>query len=168
MYNPYINAKANKERQELILDEMYSQGYISKEEMEEAKTQKLVFVKGVDGTKNDVIYSWYVEAVIEDVITDLAELKDISRQAAESLLSPRGIRFTAASISTAEQARQHLQGLGRDPQGHRLQQAVAVRHRARQPVYRRILALEGGIGEKTANRLLNRATQTRRPPGFVH
>ena len=47
LFDPYINPKRNKERQRIILSEMYKQGYIKTEaDYEAAKEQELVFRNG--------------------------------------------------------------------------------------------------------------------------
>lgn len=44
-YDPFISRENNKTRQETILKQMYEQGYISKEQYDEAVAQELVFVR---------------------------------------------------------------------------------------------------------------------------
>jgi penicillin-binding protein 1A len=166
MYNPYINAKANKERQENILTEMRSQGYISEQEMDQAKAQKLVFVRGENEKNTTVIYTWFEEAVINDVIADLAVKKDVSPQVAENLLFTQGYKIICTLDPDlqykVDSIYQNLDAIpkvtGSDKQ---IQSSIVLAD----PYTGEILALEGGVGQKTANRLLNRATQTRRPPG---
>ena len=70
-YDPFISEKQNKERQELVLREMYEQGMISFSEYDEAKKQPLVFVRSEGVQSVGEIYSWYVEAVIKDITNDL-------------------------------------------------------------------------------------------------
>ena len=44
-YDPFISRENNKARQETILKQMYEQGYINKEQYDEAVAQELVFVR---------------------------------------------------------------------------------------------------------------------------
>ena len=46
LYDPYINPENNRERQLIILYEMYDQGLITEAEYEEAKNQEMVFKNG--------------------------------------------------------------------------------------------------------------------------
>jgi penicillin-binding protein 1A len=165
-YNPYINKAANKARQESILTEMYNQGYISKERMEEAKSETLVFKKGDNNTSNTVVYTWFEDAVIEDVISDLMTLKNISKQAAENLLFTNGYKIYCTmdpAIQTkVDSVYQNLKGLPKvGGSSQQIQSAIVLAN----PYTGEILALEGGVGQKNANRLFNRATQSHRPPG---
>ena len=67
-YDPFISRENNKTRQETILKQMYEQGYISKEQYDEAMAQELVFVRSESEESTQTIYSYYAEAVINDVL----------------------------------------------------------------------------------------------------
>ena len=82
MYSPYLNREANKRRQTEILNLMRQQGYIDSQEQEEAKSQTLRFQKGAESSTIRAIYSWFEDAVIEDVIQLLMEERNVSRKAA--------------------------------------------------------------------------------------
>ncbi|MEL4106088.1 PBP1A family penicillin-binding protein [Oscillospiraceae bacterium WX1] len=166
MYNPYINEAANKERQENILNQMYEQGYITKAQRDEAISQKLVFKNSGKANPSQVTYTWFEDAVIEDVITDLMTLKDCSRRVAEDLLFTQGYKIYA-TIDPDIQAKVDsvYQDLSAIPKvsgsSQQIQSAIVIAD----PYTGDIVALEGGVGEKPGNRLFNLATQSRRPPG---
>ena len=62
IYDPYLNPEKNKERQEIILGEMLSQGYITQKQYDEAKAEELVFVrKSTDDSDADEEYYSYFE-----------------------------------------------------------------------------------------------------------
>lgn len=166
-YNPYINAEANKSRQIDILTEMYKQGYIASERaFEEAKNQKLDFKRGEGEKGTAVVYSWFIDAVIEDVINDLMAVKGISKRAAEDILFYQGLRINCtmdptmqAKVDSIYQDREAMPKVGGSTE--EIQSAIVIAD----PYTGHILAMEGGVGEKTGNRLFNRATQMHRPPG---
>ena len=169
LYNPYISKETrenNKERQELILAKMLEQGYIDEDEMEEAKSQKLVFQKGENNSNDNVIYTWFEEAVIEDVIADLMELKDISKRAATDLLLGSGYRiYCTLNADLQAKVDSIYQDLSQIPEVGGSSQQIRSSIVLADPYTGEILALEGDVGKKTANRLFNMATQSRRPPG---
>ena len=58
-YDPFISRENNKTRQETILKQMYEQGYINKEQYDEAVAQELVFVRSESDDATQTIYSYY-------------------------------------------------------------------------------------------------------------
>lgn len=165
-FNPYIDKDQNKARQEKILLEMYNQKYITKEQMDEATAQPLVFQKNEDNKNDKVVYSWFEDAVIEDVISDLQRLKGCSRQIAENLLFTNGYKIYSTIDpeiqAKADSVYQDLSALPKvSGSSQQIQSAIVIIN----PYTGEIVALEGGVGEKTGNRLFNRATQSHRPPG---
>ncbi len=89
-YDPFYSVENNKHRQESILKCMYDQGYISKDEYEEAVAEELDFVRGENEPSSSSVRSYYTETVISDVVSDLAAEKGISEQAAERLVYNAG------------------------------------------------------------------------------
>ncbi len=167
LYNPYINEEGNKNRQEDILGEMYyTQRYIDQETYERAVNEKLNFVRGTDEKKPTVVYTYFEDAIIEDVIADLMELKDCSYKVAEQLLYTNGYRIYSTLDPTiqsyVDSIYTNLEEIpvvtGSDQQ---IQSAIVIAD----PETGHIVALSGGVGEKTLSRSLNRATQSTRPPG---
>ena len=167
-YDPFYSKDNNKKRQETILDQMYKQGYISKAECDSAKAEELKFVRGEDEEYAETIHSYYVEAVVEDVINDLVKEKGITRSAAEQLLYNGGYKVYSC-IDTAVQAKvdaiytdlNALPKASYNRTGQQLQSGIVIMD----PTTGEIVAMSGGTGKKTINLGLNRATQTKRPPG---
>ena len=167
LYNPYISKENNKKRQELILDAMYEQHYIlTEQELEAAKAQKLVFVKGTSKSTTHSVYTYFEDAVIEDVIADLQHVKDVSYKTAEDLLFTQGYKIYCTidpdmqnKVDSIYQNRDAIPEVGGSTQ--LVQSAIIIAD----PATGHILAMEGGVGEKTISRGLNRATMSRRPPG---
>ncbi len=166
-YSPFYSEENNKARQETVLREMYEQGYINYDEYTAAVNEPLVFARSANEARQQEIYSWYVETVIEDVKADLMEQKGISADAAEQLLYSGGYRiYTCYDPAIQAKVDAVYENLDTLPKAYRaseqqLQSAIVIMD----PYTGEIVALAGGVGEKTANLITNRATQSERPPG---
>jgi penicillin-binding protein 1A len=166
-FSPYANREANKERQEIVLHRMYELGYIATEqELRQAVRSVLNFQRGVDDVAEQVIYTWFEEAIMRDVVNDLVNHLGISEQIARRRLFSGGLSIIAtidpemqAIVDEIYQYPANLPNVTGSAQ--QLQSSVIVAD----PYTGEIKALSGGVGVKTRNMLLNRATQTRRPPG---
>lgn len=170
LYDPYISENTrrnNKTRQETILWEMYDQGYIDYDQYVAAKNEELVFQRSADSDRPTVIYSYYVDTVIRDVIADLSEEKGISRSSAEHLLYNGGYKIYSCIDMDVQNVVDNLyQNPSNLPSPSRsgsqpLQSAIVVI----EPKSGDIVALCGGVGEKTASLSGNHATLYEHPPG---
>ena len=166
-YDPFISRENNKARQETILKQMYEQGYISKEQYDEAVAQELVFVRSESDDATQTIYSYYAEAVINDVLNDLVEQKGVSRDTARTLLYSGGYQVYSCYDPSIQQAIDDVYtDLDKMPQrpsasGQQFESAIVIMD----PYTGEIKGLSGGTGKKTINFGTNRATQSKRPPG---
>ena len=165
-YDPFYNEQNNKDRQETILREMYEQGYIDYQQYKDAVAEELVFTRSPGEEYSQTIYSYYTEVVIDDVINDLMQLKGISRETAQTLLYNGGYNvYTCLDVNVQNYIDAIYTDLEAIPNtwgsDQQLQSAIVVMD----PYDGRILGLSGGVGEKTINFGLNRATGTLRPPG---
>lgn len=157
----------NKYRQELILYEMYDQGYISYDEYQEAKNEELQFVRSEEEAYVQEVRSYYVETLIEDVIADLMEEYDINKDRAYERLNYGGLQIYACIDPEIQKIVDSVyENVDALPQPYRqmnkqLQSAIVLMD----PYTGEIKALSGGVGEKTGNLELNRATQSKRPAG---
>ena len=167
LYSPYADRKANKDRQEDILFRMYELGYIvSEQEYRRIVSERLNFKRGEDSDVEQVIYTWFEEAVIRDVIQDMVDKYSLNENAARRLLYTKGFRI----IATIDQDMQAIvDNLYMHPElmpvvtgsSQQIQSGIVIAdHHTGE-----IKALSGGVGSKTRNMLLNRATMTQRPPG---
>lgn len=66
-YDPMENPKANKERRELVLDQMVKYGHITQEEAQTAKTENVKIKAAPSGTKKD-LRSYFFDYVTQLVI----------------------------------------------------------------------------------------------------
>ena len=165
-YDPFYDQAANKDRQETILREMYEQGYIDYETYTDAVNEELVFTRSVNDVAPQEIYSYYAETVISDVINDLMVTKNISRETASQLVYNGGYQIYScldpdiqASVDKVYTDLNAIPATWRSSQ--QLQSSIVVMD----PYNGKILALSGGVGEKTQNFPLNRAVDTTRPAG---
>ena len=165
MYSPFMNEEQNKTRQEYILNEMLTQGYISQLEYSRAMDEELVFDTDDDEENdNSTAYSYFVDSLIEDVIADLMEERNISYNTAESLLFNGGFKiYATVNMEYQEIMEDYYENTDNfmSSRGELLQSAMVITD----PYSGNVLALVGGVGEKEGNRVLNRATGTTRPPG---
>ena len=95
LYSPFADLEANKERQEDILWSMWDQGYIDEATYRDAIAEELVFDYSESDEEDTDIYPWFVEALLDDVIDDLAELKNCTTTVAETLLLSGGYKIYA-------------------------------------------------------------------------
>ncbi len=173
LYDPYTQPENNKERRNLALDLMCEQGYISKEKRDEAKAEDVKCVFGSKdsetktGGSDNGYYSWYTDAVIESVIADLGKQYGYDETTATNLIYSGGLQIYScldpkvqAKVDTvysnANNTAQY-KSLG----GQALRSGITVVDNKTGAV----VALAGGIGEKTGNRIWNCATDSLRPPG---
>ena len=179
MYNP-LNEDGgwsrgnNKERQVTILGEMLAQGYITQAQYDEAKGETLHFVaddqtdQGDDGTTSadGNVYSYFVDQVIADVLSDLQTQYGYSYSTAQSLLFNGGYTiYATVNRGIQETAEAVFEDLSNTPYissatGRQMQAAMTIID----PYTGNVVAMVGGVGEKTISRGQNLAT-VRRPCG---
>ena len=170
-YSPFASTANNKTRTKIILYEMYNQGFITREEyleaLDEVNNDELHFVRGENEIYQQEIYSYYVEMVIRDVLTDLQTRLGLSEEAARQLLYHGGYQIYACVDLDVQAV---VDGIYRDrdsmPKPYRqsdqlLQSACVVVD----PYTGEIKAIGGGIGEKKRNFGWNYALDAHRPAG---
>ena len=102
LWNPLVYPENNKERREIVIDEMYDQGKITKSEYEQAmkESANMTFV-GFQNTQeddddNDYVQNWYIDQVFYDLKEDLALYYNISEEAASEKLYTEGLKIYCA------------------------------------------------------------------------
>ena len=144
----------NKYRQEVILNEMRKQGYITQEEYDEAVAQELVFVKNQGQENTDNIYTWYEETVISEVQEIMADKLGWSAQRTELAMQRGGLRIytcydpsAQAIVDEVYTNRDNLDFTSRD--GQQMQSTIAIIENETG----NLVAIAGRFGGgKTANR----------------
>ena len=97
-YDPIVNYQGHsRERQLYVLNAMLEEGYITKEEYETAKADN-VFARIREYNQqyeasDDDVYSYFVDSVIEQVMTDLQEKMGYTERDAHNLLYYGGLKI---------------------------------------------------------------------------
>lgn len=158
----------NKYRQEVILYQMLDQGYITRSEYDAAVEQELEFVFDNAETEisSDSVFSWYVEAVIDEVLDYLVEEHHLSKELAYDIIYGGGLAiytpydpYIQACVNQVYNSTENLPYTSKD--GQQMQSSITIVDNSNGHV----VALAGAIGEKTSNRVLNNATDSPRQPG---
>lgn len=156
----------NKYRQEVILWQMYEQGYITREEYDEAVAQELVFVKAEGQGNTEDVYTWYEETVIDDVKDIMADKYGWSKAMTEQAMQRGGLRIytcydpaAQAIVDEVYTNRENLDYTSGD--GQQMQSTVAVIENETG----NLVAIAGQFGEKTVNLGSNYANNGHRQPG---
>lgn len=97
-FNPIIFPEENAKRRQKVLNHMLEQEYISKAEYEEAlKDDVYSRIQKTDSETEDTsIYSYYVDALIDQVMDDLQEQLGYTEQQAYKQLYTRGLKIFSA------------------------------------------------------------------------
>ncbi|MBP1737382.1 MAG: Multimodular transpeptidase-transglycosylase [Oscillospiraceae bacterium] len=171
MYDPFYNPDANRERRELVLQNMLEQDKITQSEYDVAmeESSQMTFTRGDSDTTDSTggtVYTWYEEQVITDVLSDLESTYDWSEELASQVLYNGGLRIYTAFDPTVQasvdEVYENTDNLNyTSSSGQQMQSAITVIDNSSGYV----VALSGGMGEKTSSLIWNRASQTKRPPG---
>ena len=177
----------NKERQEVILKEMLDQGKISEAEYEAAKAEKLRFtdtdeykaIHGLDIPEPDEeggeeiadttkFNTWFQDAAIDEAIDLLVEHKGYSREDASKMLYRQGYHIET-TFDPEIQAK--VDAVYKDvsnfeeytsKNGTPIASAISI-----VDYNGNVVAIAGGVGEKTMNRELNLAVSRRQPGSAI-
>ena len=171
-YNPFDDEANNTEkianRTITVLDKMLELKYITEEEYNTAVSEVNNGLSFKQGTINasDGIYSYHTDALINEIIQDISDKKNITEDFATNYLYLGGLTINSTqkpSIQDETEAefnkRQYniASREGGDPAQAAM---VIIDHKTGQ-----VVACVGGLGEKDTARGLNRATQSTRQTG---
>ncbi|MBQ9744904.1 MAG: transglycosylase domain-containing protein [Clostridia bacterium] len=166
-YDPYKYPENNYKRRKIVLSEMLEHGMINEEEYNIALSEELKINSNIEQENNSGIFSWYTEALIDDITNDLMLQYNLSHEGANMLLYKGGLKiYSPIEPNVQKIAEQVFRGYQAylDIQNGEYPQASCV---VINPYTGDIVALVGGTGEKEGNRILNRATNIKRPLGSV-
>lgn len=153
-FAPHVSPQSNQTRRNYILDTMAKNGFISQEECDEAKQERLWVLAKQEETR---IYSWYVD----EILSESGRLLGIS---ADEVISGGYLIYSAFDPRLQSIAdRVYEDGTlfpANASDGTKIQSAMAV-------IDTHTGAVRAMIGGRdyTTRRGLNRATQMRRQPG---
>ncbi|MCI5892832.1 MAG: PBP1A family penicillin-binding protein [Clostridiales bacterium] len=161
LYDPFINPDKNKERQELVLAKMLSLGFITQEEYDEAVNYPIKFSKETaSAKKEEITTSYYVDQVVRDAISKLQE-KGYSETLATKMVYSGGLKIYCAYEPEIQAIVENYYYNENNFPDSEAQSSIVIMD----PSDGRVMAMAGGIGEKTSSFSLNRAVQSPRQPG---
>ena len=167
IYDPYLNPEKNKERQEIILGEMLSQGYITQKQYDEAKAEELVFVRKStdDSDADEEYYSYFEDQVIRDVVNDLCDKTGYDYDIVYKMVMTGGYQIYSTYNPDAQAAvdavYEDLSQIPETASSQQLQSGIVIIDNETGD----IVAMAGGVGKKTGSLTLNRAAQSLLSPG---
>lgn len=94
-YAPDDHPEESKARRDTVLREMYSQGYITVQERDEALAEELKTVSADASAAKDDINSYFVDALINQVVDDLVTTYGYERTHAENMFYTGGYKIYA-------------------------------------------------------------------------
>ncbi len=163
--NPFRNEESKAkllERKNIVLKKMESLGKISTIEYNDAIVTPIEFKKS---SADNEIQSYFVDAVIEQVIADLQEKENITYEEAKKKVYVSGYRIYTTMDSKVQSAIDKAYNnkslFYKEKNGDFMQSAMVVMDQTNGNV----LGLIGGADKKSGNLSLNRATQSYRQPG---
>ncbi len=174
--NPYTNMEKAVARQKYCLECMLDEGKISQKQYNKASSYeiKLVSKSASANTDDDEsesdssdIYNWYVDFVIDEVIADLRAEYGYDLTEASQQVFQGGLTIEAAcDIDVQEKVekiyanRTGFPTASKDKYGALPESAITI-----MDYQGRVVAIVGGTGKKSGNRLKNRAATSYRQPG---
>lgn len=163
-YNPYngndVTEKITK-RTKTVLSQMKKLDYITQEEYDSAVAEVEAGFTFENGAKGNV-YSAHTDALINQLIEQIMEEKQISKDAATTYLYSSGLRIYSTQVTSIqsvmeEEAKKSKYVLTSKTTGEKAQAGMAVI----EPSTGYVVGCIGQLGEKTTSRGLNRATTVR-------
>ncbi len=170
-YNPFSdkdNSEKIKKRTITVLEKMKELGYINEDECSKATSQVedgLNFNKG-SFIESNAVYSYHTDALIPEVIEDVANKFNISETFAENYLELAGLTVYSTQNSNIQKQteiefeKSKYQVASKKGNDSSQSAMVIMDHKTGN-----VIACCGGLGKKTKSRIFNRATQTTRQTG---
>jgi penicillin-binding protein 1A len=163
-YDPLKHPANTKKRQKTVLINMYNQGKITKAQYDAALKEPLVYNTKQIAIQKSTKQSYFVDQVITDVTSDLMAKLGCSKLDAQSRIFSQGLKIYA-TVDT--QIQSIMDGIYTDrnkfaniPGAVQPQSAMIMVDYSG-----KIVGIEGGIGQKTGDMVLDRATKSVRQPG---
>lgn len=160
-YDPILNPEDNKERRNYCLKLMLDQDLITKEEYEEAINYEIKFQLNQKNDKgNNIVYSYYTDAVINQVEADLMEKYGYTAKTASNKINYGGLKIYSAVDLKVQKAMDSIYKNRDYVADGSVQSSMTIL-----AYDGRVVGIEGGVGKKKGRRELNRATDSPRQPG---
>lgn len=164
-YDPIRNPQNNLERRRTVLKLMFDQGKITFEQYSEAyEVVDLDIKTKEDDDVTSNVHSYYIDAVIDQVIEDLSAQYGYSKAIASQYLYSGGLKIVTCMDPYVQNAMEEVYVNYRfeGEEDRVLAQSSMV---IMNPDTGDVLGLVGGRGEKIRSRGLNRATKSKRQCG---
>ena len=173
--NPYTNMDKAMGRQQYCLDCMLAEGKITQKQYNKASEYEIKLAsKSSSANKNEdteeeksQVYNWYVDFVIDEVIADLRAEYGYDLTEASQQVFQGGLTIEAAcdidvqkKVEKIYADRKGFPSAAKDKYGKLPESAITI-----MDYQGRVVAIVGGTGKKTGNRLKNKAATTYRQPG---
>ncbi len=160
-YDPIRNPENALNKRNTVLAKMKQLKYITKEEYNEAVNLPLGLSPSATESRT-IVYSYFVDQVVNDIIADLVEQKGYSETFAEQQVFSGGLSIYTTMDKKVQEAMEDVyENREGFPANTGPQSAMVVMD----PTNGEIKGIVGGAGPKTEARGLNRATQSPRQPG---
>ena len=177
-YSPIANPENNVERRDYILSLMLENEMITQAEYDQAIAEELVVVTEYETVASSDTTSYFTDMVINQVIEDLQKELDMTAGEATSYLYSGGLRIYTTVNPVIQTAMEEEFTTDGDTFGPYQKEAVVKDKQTGEEtiIYPqaamatvdysgKIVGVVGGLGEKTADRSLNRAVDSVRPVG---
>lgn len=167
-YNPVSKPEGNKNRRDDVLYKMYELGKITNQEYELALKQEVVVDKTQQQDFEIPINNYFVDALISDISKDLSVKYNCTLETATTMLYNGGYKIYATIDTDIQDIMEsvylnqttYFSQKSSDDKSVHVQSAMTI-----MDYNGNIKGIVGGVGEKTVNRGLNRATDSPRQPG---
>ncbi|MGI6239000.1 MAG: transglycosylase domain-containing protein [Christensenellales bacterium] len=150
-YAPHINLEAALGRREYVLASMVENGYITQIQADAAQAEAIRIIESPAGTSE---YAWYIDETLREAVS-------VMNLTSEQLLSGGYVIYTALDPQMQLAAQGVMEDSSYYPEAAAQGAMIAVDAQTGE-----VVAIVGGR-ERTVQRGLNRATQSRRQPGSV-
>ncbi len=164
-YRPDKHPENNKKRRDIVLDLMLEQGYITQEEHDQAVAEEITIVATRENINEMEINSYFVDALISEVVDDLAEQYNFDRAYASNNFYNGGYKIYCTLNPKVQNAMEEVFTNPsyfniKDSKGNNVETAMTI-----MDYEGHIVGMIGGQGEKDVNRGLNRAWSSPQQPG---
>lgn len=178
VYNPYSYPENNIDRRNDILYFMNEQGKITDEEYEAALAEELVLNQDI--RSKSFVNSYFTDMVIDQVTSDLVEQYGITRGEASNMIQNNGLKIYSTVDPKVQSAMEEVMLNTPNANGRTLfptkenTYTTASGEKVTQTPQAAMVSVDynggivgvvGGIGEKTEDRVLNRAVDSLRQTG---
>lgn len=161
-YNPLKHPDNAKYKRDVVLTKMCELGMISVEERDEIMAKDLELNDNYTKARTR-IYSYFTDTVLNEVVLDLQREKGYSQDMAEQLVYSGGLSiYATVDPAVQKKVESFYENKKNFPSIKKEAQSAMI---ILDPYTGEIKGVAGGIGEKTTNRGLNRATQSKLQPG---